>query len=225
MKMNKIICIYPEDCTTNFLMPIYESLHVLPNFKGYRCNTAIDDNKKIIIDSLNSSEENCILFFLGHGASNKLYGSIDAEGNKQILFDNHHVDLLNKFHVVGLACRSSEFLSNHIENHIGFGDITSDFTEVQNTRDLEDPDFLSWATEDDIECFCIELVDIFKNAIKYTQCKDLLFFYKILRLSINKKIANLLIAREVNNYRHIADMLYNFLDDITYSGGTRIPII
>lgn len=213
---NKVICIYPKDESTNFLMPIFESLQILPNFIGYRCDTTSNNNKAMIIEALEAHDDDAsILFFLGHGASNKLYGSIDTNGERQTLFDNTNLELLNKFNLVGVSCKSADFFNYGIDNYIGFGDITSDFLEVMITRELEEPNYLSWATQEDIENFKHIFVQIIVNTIEYTKCMNLCSIYRILELNINKMIANNLIERKIVNYRYIADMLFCILDEMT----------
>lgn len=216
MKSN-IICIYPEEPTTNFLQPVYESLSRLPNFRGYRNNTILQNNKTQIVDALTKANQSVIIVFLGHGASNKLYGSVDIDGSKQILIDGSHIELFDNFNTICVSCRSAEFLKKCNGSYIGFGDITSDFHEVLDTRQFEDADYLSWASDADIDLFNNLFVEILVNTIEYTKCSNILSIYRILELYINKTISHLLIEKAHNNYRHIADMFYNLLEDIVFA--------
>lgn len=215
MKSN-LICIYPEDPTTNFLLPIYECLSRLPNFRGYRNNTILQDNRTQIIDALTKAETSSTIVFLGHGASNKLYGSVDIDDSKQVLLDDSNIELFDNFNTICVSCRSAEFLKKCHGSFIGFGDITSDFQEVLATRQFEDAYYLSWAEETDINLFNNLFVQILRKTIEYTKCADIRLMYRILELYINKTISHLLIERKFNNYRHIADMFYNLLEDISF---------
>ena len=213
MKSN-IICIYPEDETTSFLLPVYECLSNLPNFVGYRNNTTQPDCTRLIIDALTRADSSSIVVFLGHGASNKLYGSVYPDGTKHILLDDSHIESFSKFNTICVSCRSAEYLKKCRGAFVGFGDITSDFSEVIATRQYEDADFLEWASEGDIHMFRNLLVEALVKTINYTKCSDLSSIYRITELYINKTIAQLLLDKETPNYRHIANMFYNLLDDM-----------
>lgn len=214
---NNIICIYPEDPTTDFLLPVYERLSRLSNFVGYRKNTILQDNRTQIIDALKNTAPSSIVVFMGHGASNRLYGSVDIDGTKQILLDDNDIELFDNFNTICISCRSAEFLKKCRGSFIGFGDIVSDFSEVLETRQFEDAYYLSWASEADIELFNNLFVEILIKTIEYTKCSDILLTYRILQLYINKTISHLLIEKTHNNFRHIADMFYNLLEDINFA--------
>lgn len=212
--MSKLICIYPEDSTTDFLLPIYDQLETMPNFAGYRFDTNDSSKTKNLFDTLYQLEDDAFVFFLGHGASNKLYGSVDDDGDKQALFDKTNIECIKKKNVVGIACRSKEFAHNCILNHIGFGDITSDYSEVLAERNIGDPNFMEWASEEDIINFQNEFVGAIADAIKLSQCGTLRSFYGMIKLCFNKRIASILVNRLLPNYRYIADMLYEINDEM-----------
>lgn len=212
--MSKLICIYPEDSTTDFLLPIYAQLETMPDFDGYRFDTNDSSKTKTLFDALYQLEDDAFVFFLGHGASNKLYGSVDNVGNKQTLFDKTNIECIKKKNVVGIACRSKEFANNCILNYIGFGDITSDYSEVLAERNIGDPNYLEWASEEDIFNFQNEFVGAIADAIKMSKCGNLLSIYGMIKLCFNKRIASILVNRQPHNYRHIADMLYEINDEM-----------
>ena len=213
--MKKIICIFPQDKSTDFLMPIYEQLEQMPNFMGYRFDTIISLETEKLYDSQYFNDDS-FLFFLGHGASNKLYGSVDSNGAKQDLFNADNIAHIKNLDFVGIACRSREFAHNRIQRYIGFGDITSDFSEIDAERNLVDPNYMDWASEDDIIHFQHAFTTAIVNAIKLSQCVDLLSLYKMLKLCINKQLAELLTQKKLSNYRCIADMLFDVLSEIDY---------
>lgn len=212
--MSKLICIYPEDSTTDFLLPIYDQLETMPDFAGYRFDTNDSSKTKNLFDALYQLENDAFVFFLGHGASNKLYGSVDDDGDKQALFDKTNIECIKKKNVVGIACRSKEFAHNCILNHIGFGDITSDYSEVLAERNIGDPNFMEWASEEDIINFRNEFVGAIADAIKLSQCGTLRSLYGMIKLCFNKRIASILVNRLLPNYRYIADMLYEINDEM-----------
>jgi hypothetical protein len=85
--MGKVICIFPEDRTTDFLMPIYEQMEKIIDFIGYRFDTNDQYKKQSLYSELNTMNDISMLLFLGHGASNMLYGSVGENGDKQELFN------------------------------------------------------------------------------------------------------------------------------------------
>lgn len=214
--MSKLICIFPEDKTTDFLLPIYEQLGTLSDFVGYRFDTNDSSKTKNLYDELLQIAENDFIIFLGHGASNKLYGSVDENGEKLTLFDKKNSEGINKAIFVGIACRSKDFADKHMSNYIGFGDITSDYTEILAERNIGEPDYLEWASEKDITNFRNEFVGAIVDAVKLSKCSDLCSLYRMIILSFNKRIASLLINRHLQNYRQIADMLYDINDEMSF---------
>lgn len=212
--MSKLICIYPVDVTTDFLLPIYEQLGVLPDFVGYRFDTNDSSKTKNLFDALYQLDNDAFIFFIGHGASNKLYGSVDKDGEKNILFNKVNTEFVKKTNFIGIACRSKEFADKHFQNHIGFGDITSDYSEVMAERNLGYSDYLEWASEGDIINFRNEFVCAIVEAVRLSECKSLQSTYKMMKLCLNKRIALLLVNRYIPNYRQIADMLYDINDEL-----------
>ena len=220
--MRTLVCIFPEDKSTDFLLPIYTQLEKLSGFIGYRFNTLDLQKRNSLFDALNQVEEDSLLVFLGHGASNKLYGSVDENGDKQVLFDKNNTKQLSNIDFLCIACRSKEFGCNHFQNCIGFGDITSDFSEILAERDIGDSNYMNWANEDDIINFQNVFVEAVTKAILLTSCNDLFSIYKMMRLCFNKQIADLLKKKSLTNYRNIADMLFEVLNDLTYCSTNKL---
>lgn len=214
--MSKLMCIYPIDETTDFLLPIYEQLELLPDFVGYRFDTNDSSKTKNLYDVLLQITENDFVIFLGHGASDKLYGSVGENGEKLTLFDKRYSESINKANFVGVACRSKDFAVKCLPNYIGFGDITSDYAEVMAERNIGDPNYLEWVSEEDIINFQNEFVGAIAEAVKLSECNDLYSLYRMMKLSFNKRIASLLVNRHLQKYRHIADMLYDINDEIAF---------
>ena len=212
--MRKLICIFPEDESTDFLLPIYGQLESMSGFVGYRFNTLDSQKRNSLYEELNQLEGNALMVFLGHGASNKLYGSVEGNGDKQVLFDKENTRHLKNLDFLCIACRSSEFAHDHFQNYIGFGDITSDFSEVIAERIIS-ANFIDWASENDIINFRNVFVQTIKHAILLSSCTDLYSLYKMIRLCFNKQIAELLKNKSLDNYRQIADMLFDVLQDMT----------
>ena len=212
--MSSVVCIFPKDNSTDFLIPIYESLETLSDFKGFRIDTNNEPERNELFSFFsNIKDGKSLVFFLGHGASNCLYGSSD-NNDKVKLFDKDNINILSNHSIICLACNSKDFLKKKHPNYIGFGNIPSDFSEVEAERDLGNPDYLSWANVEDIISFRKNIVNAFVQTIKTTHCDNLSNFYGFLKLLINKKIATSLMERNTSHYREIADMLYEFADEM-----------
>lgn len=214
--MNRILCIFPKNETTDFLSPIYDCLSQFPNFAGYRDYSYNQSFNSCLNAELEKIEEDTLVIFLGHGASNRLYGSKDKDGQMIELFNKTNTKWLKHVHFVGVACKSKEFASNFCPNYIGFGDIVSEFSEIRNARILEDPNYMEWAKEEDIANFRIRLTQIIVNAISLSKCDNLLSISKMLNLCFNKQIAELLIQKSIPNYRDIADLLFDVMTDLEF---------
>lgn len=213
--MRKVICIYPKDQSTDFLKPVYEQLKQISYFTGYCFDTIVSQETQKLYNSLYFDKDS-MLIFLGHGSSNKLYGSVDKLNKKQVLFNETNIDHIKDLDFICIACRSNEFAQKYFKNYMGFGDITSDFSEVIAERNLGDPNYLEWAHEFDITNFRNLFVESLKNAILTSRCSSIVSLYKMLKLSINKQIANLLLEKNMPNYRHLADMLYTIQTEMEY---------
>lgn len=220
--MSKLMCIYPVDVTTDFLLPIYEQLELLPDFAGYRFDTNDSSKTKNLHDELFQIAENGFVFFLGHGASNKLYGSVDENGEKLTLFDKNNSECIKNANFVGVACRSKDFADKHLPNYIGFGDITSDYSEVLAERNIGDPDYLEWASEEDMTNFRNEFVGAIADAVKLSECRSLQSIYRMMKLCFNKRIALLLVNRHIPNNRQVADMLYGINDEMLFKQDSHL---
>ena len=212
--MSSVVCIFPKDNSTDFLIPIYESLETLSDFKGFRIDTnnELERNELFSVLSNNEGGESLVVF-LGHGATYCLYGSPDSD-RKVKLFDKDNINILSDYPIICSACNSKDFLKKRHPNYIGFGDIPSDFFEVEAERNLGNPDYLSWANDEDIISFRKSIVDAFVQTVKTTHCDKLSNLYGFFKLLINKRIATLLMERNTNHYREIADMLYDFADEM-----------
>lgn len=213
--MSSVVCIFPKDDSTDFLIPIYESLENISDFKGFRIDTTNESGQRELFSFLsNNRDGKSLMFFLGHGASNCLYGSPDSDNKKVKLFDKDNINILSNHPIICLACNSNDFLKGNHPNYIGFGNIPSDFMEVEAIRNYEDSQFLNWAEEKDIVTFRKSIVEVFVRTIKTTHCDKLSNFFSFLKLLINKMIATLLMERNTSHYREIADILYEFADEM-----------
>ena len=212
---NKIVCIYPIDKTTEFLLPIFERLQKESNFIDYRFDTNDTNSVNKMKDDLSNLEQPSFIVFLGHVASYCLYGTPE-ENKKKVLFSADDLSLFQNHNCFFLSCRSSEYLSGKAQSYIGFGDIPTDYLEIISERDLGDIHYMCGIDETDIELYKKYIVDIILHTIDCCGCDSLLIFYNKIKLYINKRIADLLVNKEIQNYRLMADLLYSWKSEIEY---------
>lgn len=216
---SNIICIFPKDESTDFLFPIYEFLSKSDSFWGIRS----DNNEELYqfvrkkIETI--KDENNLIVFIGHGASNCLYGT-PKNDEKIKLFEQSNIGIFANQSVFFLSCRSSEFINNipkgNKVNGIGFGDIITEYREVIAERDTGDSSFGADINIDVIENFNDLLVNIIKDTFKYSaaQNMDLYNLFLNLKLIINKNISDILVNKNIKHYRTVADLLVDMKWDI-----------
>lgn len=92
----------------------------------------------------------------------------------------------------------------------------TDYNEVEAERQLNDIEYLEGLDERDIEYYRNQIVDFFIKAIRMSQLKSLEEFYKAIKLFANKEISVLLLNKQRNHYRHLADLIYCWKDEMEY---------
>lgn len=207
--MNKVICIYPFDKSTTFLLPIYKVLSSVSKFKGLAFDTTNENCKKIIYSEIESSTENDLIIFLGHGCSLGLYGS-PKNGELELIFDNKN-SLLNNKKLLLLSCRSSEFMESLISHSIGFGNIPTDYQEICEDEIIGCSNFSFSINQTMIEQYKKSLVQSMCKTIQYINWESFCLnnLYNLIKLFINKEIQAVLENYQISERRFIADMLYD----------------
>lgn len=209
--MNKILCIYPTDVTTEFLRPVYNTICARPHTVGLELDTIEDDDFQEKLSHHLAYAD--IVFFIGHGSSTCLYGTNlnpmieDKMGNIK--------DLQNKS-VVLFACKSTEFIKNyHFRNSIGFGFIPTSLDDVREG-------VLHNVNLKNIDSSCLEtfrqtIVRIWDRTLAEVSLEQLASLSNIFSFYTNCEIVNTLLhSKEIPNYRILADMLYYLKEDMRY---------
>lgn len=223
MKTSKIICIYPSDHSTDFLSPIASVLesYGASVFRLQHTDYPYGKIKRIICES----EPGTLIFFLGHGASDRLYGAM-VNGNKDVFVNSHENDIFNDKSIVLLACDSSDFIQSYLIktktqypplNAIGFRALPTDWNDVIAVRDSDATAF-NGIIEADIEYFRTTLVRIFANTVGYILDKGFSVkkFYTHIKLRFNKEIASLLIEKRKQHYSEIAALFHDVKEDLYF---------
>lgn len=209
--MNKTICIYPHDFTTDFLHPLFEHICTTLDASGIGYDTSGDDDPlELIYDEIKEADT---VFFLGHGMSTCLYAStIDNVA----LFHENNYTLLEGKRLFLLACNSNQFIKEfNLINAIGFGFLPTSDDDIENNRKFHNID-ISNTSIFDIECFDNAIVEILINTISKETIKDFHLFKERLLLNTSRKIVDCLINKKSPNYRIVADELYYMYKDVVF---------
>lgn len=124
--MNKTVCIYPKDESTDFLSPLYDFLCEKGCEGWHKDTTENTDEAYALIKEADS------IIFLGHGASDTLYGS-PQDGEFTVLINETNIqELLYGKRCFILACNSYEFCENYnLTSFIGFGNMPTGIVDVK----------------------------------------------------------------------------------------------
>ena len=223
MKTSRIICIYPSDQSTDFLLPIAE---LLASYGADVLRLQHDDYPYSEIKlMIYGSEPGTLVFFLGHGASDRLYGA-QVNGNKDVFINSTENDIFNDKNIILLACDSNDFIQSWLTkkrtqysplNAIGFGTLPTDWDDVIAVRDGDAMAF-NGIVEADIDYFRATLVQIFSSTIKYILDKGFSVkkFHTHFKLILNKEIATLLIEKRAQHYKEMATLFHDVKEDLYF---------
>ncbi|GEM_PF-987300 len=210
--MNKIACIYIQerDGTTSFLEPIIEHIRNVfaPVIVGYDIDSE-DDPLEIIYQTASSAE---IVFFIGHGTSDKLYAS--TTDNLALYYKDNIAQLTGK-RLFLLSCNSVDFIKKHrLINAFGFGMLPTSLDDVRKWKDLHGIHIEDFSS-DDITIYNNSIVETLKKAITTDSIYDFSLLKERIKFYANAEIAKYLIYHRNNaNYRNLTDLIFYFQKDI-----------
>lgn len=209
--MNRILCIFPKDATTEFLRPVYNAICALPNVRGLELDTINDDD---FLESLSSSLLDAdIVIFLGHGSSSCLYGT---NLNPLIDVGMGNIEELRGKSMIIFACKSADFIKKyHFQESIGFGFIP---TSLDDARDgvLHNMN-LKKLDPEGLEMFRQSIIRIWQSTLKELSFEQFELIPDIFSFYTNCEIVETLIHhKDYPYYRIVADMLYYLKDDMKY---------
>ena len=206
--MKKAVCIYPEDLTTDFLLPLYE--HICNNMHAVGIHTDTtdeDDSLDKIYEEIKDAE---VVIFLGHGTSQKLYGS----RCDNVVFEEANQELLHDKRLLLLSCNSNQFIHNYgLENAIGFGFLPTSLDDVRQTRKLHEI-YVEDLDKKDVDSFNTSLVQAFVRTVSDEALSDFHLFKERLKFNISKEIVQCLVKRDTPNFRTVADELFYVCKDM-----------
>ena len=210
--MSKIVCIYPQDDTTDFLRPLCD--HICTTFKAEEVDYDTSGGNSQIEIIHNNIKDAKTIFFLGHGESTCLYASI-INGTK--LFNKDNISLLKDKQLFLLACNSDQFINTYkLSEAIGFGFLPTSLRDARRVRKLHSMR-IEHLKENDIDSYNTALVNALISTLSEATMEDPRLFAERLKFSTCEKIVNILLQKETPNYRLVADELYYFYKDVIFS--------
>lgn len=206
--MNKVLCIYPKDRTTEFLEPLFEELCNRYSATPLLGDPQDDDDYLEKLEA--QAAESDTIIFLGHGSSDVLYG---VNFNELILADN--VGVLRGCNLFIFACNSIGFIHKHNLTHaLGFGLVPTSDYDAENGKLHSLP--LKNLTIPDIDYIQKAIVRIWIRTLAEADILDVRSFYNVFSYYTNVEIVDCLKKCDQQNCRLIADILYYLKTDMDY---------
>lgn len=210
--MDKTVCIYPQDATTDFLRPLCN--HVCATFGAVEVGydtSGDDDPMEIIFDEIKDAET---VFFLGHGMSTCLYASILDNVE---LFNKENISFLHGKRLFLLACNSNQFIDKFkLTDAIGFGFLPTSEEDIERTKRYHKLD-ISMTGILDVDCFKATLVQCLINTLSKETIDDFYLFKERMLFNTCGGIVDCLTNKISTNYRIVADELYYMYKDIIFT--------
>lgn len=246
MPNKQILIIHPNDKTTSFLDKIKN--HLIGKFEGQVHHFNIQPNNQShneCLERISSHAENGLIIFLGHGRSDKLFGSkgksfesaelvseLAKQENPEDFYCNDNfinkdnVSVFSGKKVFCLACNSNQKIAKYAlekgaKTFVGFGDIPTSREEFED-------DGIGNVSNDIVKAMKTELNYIIKRGVEYgisnsynfQQLQDFISFL------INQRITEYLVEKKSCKERHLlTDYLYQLKRDITIFGDKKVRII
>jgi hypothetical protein len=243
MPEKRILLIHPYDKSTLFLDRIKN--HILLEFDQDVHYYSVKPNEESHIQCLNliqTHPSKGLIIFLGHGRSDKLYGSKADDYSDLISKDaalefpekyyyndnfinEDNINVFNKKKVFCLACNSAEKIAQYAyekgaTTFLGFGDIP--------TSQIEFKEKGYTVNESIVGMIKGEFNYIIKSSLAYALRRNLSFdnLMHILHFITNQRITDLLIKQKDNRARYfLANQLYFFKKEAQIIGERNLKVL
>lgn len=200
-----MVCIFPKDETTDFLLPLYDKLCSL-GFKGLHVDT--NDNIELVLEAIGKAK---VVVFLGHGTSYSLMGT-PFNGDKTNIINNDNIAILKDKKLFLLSCRSAEFCESYnLYPAIGFGMMPTGLEDVHSMID-DDVNFPS-LDQQDIDVYNKALINVVSNAFNISSMDNMEHLYNKIKLYANIEITNCLLQRNTTMFREVADLIQDMKNE------------
>jgi len=243
MAEKRILIVHPYDKTTSFLERIKN--HLQSEFESdvhYFSIKPNDDSHKLCLERIDSHNKNGLIIFLGHGRSDKLYGS-KADDYSAFVSEDAALEFPEKYYyndsfineknigvfkgkkVFCLACKSREKLAqnayeNGVTSFLGFGDIPTSLSEFVDKEEK--------VTNDVVVKMKTELNYIIKKSLALSIAKGLTFegLLNHIQFITNQKLTDVLVNQKSFKERYIfADYLYYLKKETQIIGDRKIKLL
>jgi hypothetical protein len=240
-----ILIIHPNDKTTTFLDKIKN--HLIERFDEQVHHFNIYSNEKSHIDCLeriSNHPENGFIIFLGHGRTDKLYGSKgemydkadfvseaakdenpDAYYYNDNFINESNVEVFNGKKVFCLACNSNDKIADYAmakgaKSFLGFGNIPTSLNEFEDKEEK--------VTNDVVVRMKTELNYIIKTSLALSITNGFTFdgLLNHIQFITNQRLTDTLANQKNFKERHVfADYLYHLKNDAKIFGEKKIRLI
>lgn len=246
--VKKLLIVHPYDKSTQFLERIKNYLQSeFENNTHYFSVKPTDSSHNLCLETISSFSENGLVFFMGHGKSNCLYGakgalyaSIENEEVKhedpekyyynENFINTENINVFKNKKVIALSCNSNEQVGREAvikgaKVFLGFGDLPTSIGELKDKGE-KGKTGISLATIE--QALKTDINDIIKKSISigihknytFSQLQDLIYFIT------NQKISSLLVdQKNINERKLIANYLYSFKKEIKIYGDKNEKLI
>ncbi|MBN8695868.1 MAG: hypothetical protein J0L87_05020 [Bacteroidetes bacterium] len=217
--MKKILVIYPHDPTTSFLIEPFQYLQrKLKSVTFYEIQPNDDSNNECI-ELIKKFET---IIFMGHGSFQKLSGSKNESYNRDCLISYNEIQKLDSKNWILFSCNSTDLLkkcSNTIQYGIGFGDLPTDFNDIQGIREF-DANAYKNINDEIIERFKESINWIISNTISELLEKNLngLDLYHYMRILISRRMLDILKDPRNTNQKEHAKLLFEMKQEMLITG-------
>jgi hypothetical protein len=246
MNAKPILIVHPKDKTTVFLDRIKN--HLIDTFRDdtHHFNIHPNDNSHAeCLKIIESHDEKGVVIFLGHGRSDKLFGSrgewfdkdefvspeaiVENPGkyyNNEDFINENNVGIFSKKRIFCLACNSNKDIAqwavdNGAQAFLGFGDIPTSTGEFS-------ADGIENVSTDIVKLMKTELNYIIKASLTYSISQSHSFeqLQSTIQLVTNQRIVEILVNQKHFKERHLlADYLYYLKREIKVWGNKKAKLI
>jgi len=244
MAEKRILIVHPYDKTTSFLDRIKNHLQtIFENDVHYFSVKPNDESHNQCLERISTHLSSGLIIFLGHGRSDKLYGSkadeysafVSADAvaefpEKYYYNDNFineaNVEIFSGKKVFCLACNSNDKIANYaldkeVKSFLGFGDIPTSPEELID-------DGIENVSKNIVKSMKTELIYIIKRSLVNGIAKNFTFeqLQNLIDFIINQRISDILInQKEFKDRYTLTDYLYFLKKDIKIKGNKKLKLI
>lgn len=206
---NNLLIIHPKDSTTDFLESVTSKVsRYIKNVQILRLDFTSDDHEQCKEQISKYTD----IVFLGHGSRLGLQGARSKSFSAGNFIDRSDLPVFIGKQLLCLSCDSAHYLSEAKEkiNAIGFGDIKSEYLEIQSLRENDESLYKEVSTED-VEKFKGLINKVISDAIIDWQAHKLSIYdlYLRIKLRLNNEI-----GKGVKANQSYTELLYEMKRDM-----------